>query len=762
MNLLVVLVLVPCFCLTIDGKGFLAGEDPVNNNDDRNFLNFYDEEPKSFVNGIEDFFPQRYIDDQFSGESSGIQSPCTENPCLNDGNCSVIASGDYSCACPGGYYGKNCETANLCYKNPCKNGGKCKSRAGRSYYCKCAQGFQGKNCEEAVLVCSSDVCGENANCENTVGSYICMCKSGYARRNLTGCSDINECAIGADACDVNAKCKNTVGSYTCTCKKGFTGNGETCTDINECSTGADACDVNAKCKNTVGSYTCSCKKGFTGNGKTCTDINECSTGADACDADAKCKNTVGSFICTCKKGFSGKGKTCTDINECSTGADACDVNAKCKNTVGSYTCTCKKGFTGKGKTCTDINECSTGADDCDVNAKCKNNVGSYTCTCKKGFTGNGKTCTDIDECAVQNGGCSHDCENTPGSYECECPDAELSLAEDNHTCEAKGVLVRCLQNKMSITIPKPLLKGMDREHIRLLDPKCGATENATHFTLTTALTKCNTTRRHTKSSIVYSNTVLEIPLKNNDIITRVREIEIPFSCYYSNKRTATAVGMRPENRKLVFSEKGEGNFTIVLELFHNKRFVKSYSASDYPLSFKLRQLMFFQAKVQSKDKRLSILAKKCFATPTPDQKNPKKHFIMDNGCPVDDTLELYSSPTGTFRFGLEAFEFVDQPFVFVHCHVIVCNATDRQSRCARGCEKKPRLRREVQHHEIYSLAQGPITLDRNKEYKEPDNNLAIDSKVDTAAGDNLPLLAAMAAMTALTMFGVAFMAFKKR
>ena len=149
---------------------------------------------------------------------------------------------------------------------------------------------------------------------------------------------------------------------------------------------------------------------------------------------------------------------------------------------------------------------------------------------------------------------------------------QLLLNGLNIYSSAKGVLVRCLQNKMSITIPKPILKGMDREHIRLLDPKCGATENTTHFTLTTALTKCNTTRRHTKSSIVYSNTVLEIPLKNNDIITRVREIEIPFSCYYSNKRTATAVGMRPENRKLVFSEKGEGNFTIVLELFHNKRF----------------------------------------------------------------------------------------------------------------------------------------------------------------------------------------------
>lgn len=111
---------------------------------------------------------------------------------------------------------------------------------------------------------------------------------------------------------------------------------------------------------------------------------------------------------------------------------------------------------------------------------------------------------------------------------------------------AKGVLVRCLQNKMSITIPKPILKGMDREHIRLLNPNCGATENATHFTLITALTKCNTTRRHTKSSIVYSNTVLEISLKQNDIITRAREIEIPFSCHYSNSRTAQPLEWGPK------------------------------------------------------------------------------------------------------------------------------------------------------------------------------------------------------------------------
>lgn len=47
------------------------------------------------------------------------------------------------------------------------------------------------------------------------------------------------------------------------------------------------------------------------------------------------------------------------------------------------------------------------------------------------------TFLDIDECAVNNGGCSHDCTNALGSYICTCPDAELSLADDKHSCEGK-------------------------------------------------------------------------------------------------------------------------------------------------------------------------------------------------------------------------------------------------------------------------------------------------------------------------------------
>ena len=196
---------------------------------------------------------------------------------------------------------------------------------------------------------------------------------------------------------------------------------------------------------------------------------------------------------------------------------------------------------------------------------------------------------------------------------------------------ASGVNVLCNSENMTIIVPKSLLLGMDRDHLRLLDTSCKATQTSTHFSLTTPLTGCNTTSRHTSSAIVYSNAVLEIPVAVKDVVTRVREIEIKFSCFYSKYGVVSSIGWKPRNRKLVFNDEGKGNFTLSLNMFPDKRFVSPYMKNDFPVTVVLRKLLFFEVSVISDDKQLSIRADRCYATPTQDQKSSLKYEFIKSG-----------------------------------------------------------------------------------------------------------------------------------
>jgi len=67
------------------------------------------------------------------------------------------------------------------------------------------------------------------------------------------------------------------------------------------------------------------------------------------------------------------------------------------------------------------------------------------------------------------------------------------------------------------------------------------------------------------------NNVLEIPVQPHQIITRVREVEIPFSCYYSNMDVVSAVDLRVKSKKIMFSKKGYGKFVLEMDIFSDNR-----------------------------------------------------------------------------------------------------------------------------------------------------------------------------------------------
>ena len=80
-------------------------------------------------------------------------------------------------------------------------------------------------------------------------------------------------------------------------------------------------------------------------------------------------------------------------------------------------------------------------------------------------------------------------------------------------------------------------------------------------------------------------------------------------------------------------------------------------------------------------------------------------------CAVDETVVFEQSPSARLVcFSLEGFKFIgDNAFVFFHCLERVCNASDPNSRCAKGCEKGQRRKRDTaDSKDLYSLAQGPF------------------------------------------------------
>ena len=121
-------------------------------------------------------------------------------------------------------------------------------------------------------------------------------------------------------------------------------------------------------------------------------------------------------------------------------------------------------------------------------------------------------------------------------------------------------------------------------------------------------------------------------MEHHQIITRVREVEIPFSCYYSNTGVVSAVGLEVKSKKIIFSKRGYGEFVLEMNIFPNSYFVGEYKKKDFPVQVPLRKILYVEVSVDTDDNRLEILAETCFATPDPNpNKSGLKYVFIEDG-----------------------------------------------------------------------------------------------------------------------------------
>ncbi|XGW06087.1 hypothetical protein V3C99_016431 [Haemonchus contortus] len=89
---------------------------------------------------------------------------------------------------------------------------------------------------------------------------------------------------------------------------------------------------------------------------------------------------------------------------CTEGRHVCTLpNMRCRPVAPSYRCECLPGFqpvhdteSPLGWKCQDLDECERREHTCDRNAVCENTEGSFTCQCRPGYTGDGHHCMSTE------------------------------------------------------------------------------------------------------------------------------------------------------------------------------------------------------------------------------------------------------------------------------------------------------------------------------------------------------------------------------
>nr|KAF6341126.1 delta like canonical Notch ligand 1 [Myotis myotis] len=144
---------------------------------------------------------------------------CADGPCFNGGRCSDNPEGGYTCHCPAGFSGFNCEKkVDACSSSPCANGAQCVD-LGDAYMCRCRAGFSGRHCQDNVDDCASSPCAHGGTCRDGVNEFSCTCPPGYSGRNCS--TPISRCEHAP--CHNGATCHERARRYLCECARGYGG-----------------------------------------------------------------------------------------------------------------------------------------------------------------------------------------------------------------------------------------------------------------------------------------------------------------------------------------------------------------------------------------------------------------------------------------------------------------------------------------------------------------------------------------------------------
>jgi len=143
-------------------------------------------------------------------------------------------------------------------------------------------------------------------------------------------------------------------------------------------------------------------------------------------------------------------------------------------------------------------------------------------------------------CYVNNGWCSHGCNDSSDAHVCECPTC-WTLGDDGRTCspEADKLTTTCTADSMIIRMNKCVMGDHDWTTATMATG-CAFEEdpdNTDEVVLTNGLEECGMELSFTDSSIVYTNNMLIEASRFENLIVVRPDIEWEFQCAYQTEYT---------------------------------------------------------------------------------------------------------------------------------------------------------------------------------------------------------------------------------